>query len=142
MNNFVMVIDDSAIVRKIVETCLRREGFVVKSFPDGIEALRWLTQPGACVPALVFLDINMPKADGYRIAGHLKSKPAFAQTVIIMLTRRNGVIDRFKARISGAKHYMTKPFTIQDIVAVTYNYLGAPQHHGFYQMQAAGSFQR
>lgn len=139
MNNFVMVIDDSAIVRKIVETCLKREGYVVRSFPDGIEALRWLTQPGACVPALVFLDINMPKADGYRIAGHLKSKAAFAETVIVMLTRRNGVIDRFKARISGAKHYMTKPFTTQDVVAVTHTYLGTPYYQEVHSMQVAGS---
>jgi len=59
MNKLVMIIDDSATVRKIVETCLGREGFVVKSFPDGIEAMKWLASYEARIPDLVLLDIGL-----------------------------------------------------------------------------------
>ena len=121
-----MLIDDSATVRKIVETCLGREGFEVKSFPDGVEAMRWLTAPYSRVPNLVLLDIGLPKVDGYEVARRLKTKPQFTHTVIIMISRRNGVIDRLKGRLAGAKDYMTKPFKAQEMTTVVESYLGVP----------------
>ncbi|QBD80522.1 response regulator [Ktedonosporobacter rubrisoli] len=126
MSKFVMVIDDSNTVRKIIETCLGREGFDVCGFPDGVEAMRWLTSAEGRVPDLVLLDIGLPKMDGYEVARRLKTKPQFANTVIIMLSRRDGVIDRLKGRLAGAKDYLTKPFRTQDIIAVIHSYLGAP----------------
>ncbi|GHO93241.1 response regulator [Reticulibacter mediterranei] len=127
MSKLVMVIDDSATVRKIVETCLRREGFEVKSFPDGVEAMRWLTtDPSSRVPNLVLLDIGLPKMDGYEVARRLKTKPQFSNTVIIMLSRRDGVIDKLKGRLAGAKDYITKPFKAQEIVSIIQSYLGVP----------------
>ena len=123
MNKLIIVIDDSATVRKIIETCLGREGFEVKSFPDGVEAMRWLTQPEARIPDLVILDINLPKVDGYEVARHLKTKPQFANTVIVMLTRRDGMINRLKGRLAGAKEYVTKPFKTQEIVSIIQSYL-------------------
>ncbi|GER87954.1 response regulator [Dictyobacter vulcani] len=126
MSKLVMVIDDSATVRKIVETCLRREGFDVKSFPDGVEAMRWLTEPEARIPDLVILDIGLPKMDGYEVARRLKTKPQFNNTVIVMLSRRDGMIDKLKGRLAGAKDYLTKPFKTQDIIAVIESHLGAP----------------
>lgn len=126
MSKLVMVIDDSATVRKIVETCLRREGFDVKSFPDGVEAMRWLTEPEARIPDLVILDIGLPKMDGYEVARRLKTKPQFNSTVIVMLSRRDGMIDKLKGRLAGAKDYLTKPFKTQDLIAVIESHLGAP----------------
>jgi CheY-like chemotaxis protein len=122
---FVMVIDDSATVRKIMETCLRREGFSVRSFPDGIAAIQWLTQPGVCLPDLLFLDIGLPKIDGYDVARHLKAKPQLQAMVIILLSRRDGIIDRLKGRLVGAREYLTKPFKTQDILQVVETYLGS-----------------
>jgi len=121
---FILVIDDSPTVRKILETCLRRESFQVESFHDGIEAIRWLIGPQARIPDLVWLDIGLPKMDGYEVAQYLKSRPQFSKTVVVMLTRRDGVIDRLKGRLVGAKAYMTKPFKTQDIVSVTRSLLG------------------
>jgi twitching motility two-component system response regulator PilG len=129
MNKLVMVIDDSATVRKIVETCLGREGFAVKSFPDGIEAMKWLTSYEARIPDLVLLDIGLPKMDGYEVARRLKAKPQFSNTIIIMLTRRDGVFDRLKGRLAGAREYITKPFKTQDIISVIESHLGAPVSH-------------
>jgi DNA-binding response OmpR family regulator len=119
----IMIVDDSATVRKIVETCLEREGFAVLGFPDGIKALRWLTEPGASIPDLVLLDITMPKMDGYEVARRLKTKPQFHNTVIIMLSRRNGMIDKLKGRLVGAKDYLTKPFKTQELISVIEPYL-------------------
>jgi len=124
-----MVIDDSTTVRKIIETCLRRQGFQVMGFPDGIEAIRWLMEPASRVPDLVLLDIGLPKMDGYEVARRLKIKPQFSNTVIVMLSRRDGVIDRLKGRLAGAKDYITKPFKTQDIISITESYLGMPAPH-------------
>jgi twitching motility two-component system response regulator PilG len=123
MSKLVMVIDDSATVRKIIETCLGREGFEVKTFNDGVEAVRWLTEPRAPVPDLVLLDIELPKMDGYEVARRLKTKQRFHDTVIVMLSRRDGVIDRIKGRLVGARDYISKPFKTQDIIAITQAYL-------------------
>ena len=57
--------------------------------------------------------------DGYEVARCLKSRPKFSKTVIVMLTRRDGIVDRLKGRLAGARAYITKPFTTQDIVSVT-----------------------
>ncbi len=129
MSKLVMVIDDSATVRKIIETCLGREGLEVKGFADGVEAMRWLTQPEAKIPDLVVLDINLPKVDGYEVARRLKTKPQFANTVIIMLSRRDGMIDRLKGRLVGAKDYITKPFKTQDVISIIQSHLGLSATH-------------
>ncbi len=127
MRKFVMVIDDSPTVRKIIETCLRREDFDVRSFTDGVEAMRWLTSdPESRVPDLVLLDIGLPKMDGYEVARRFKTKPQFNHTVIVMLSRRDGVIDRLKGRLAGAKEYITKPFKTQEIVTIIQDQLGVP----------------
>jgi len=124
-----MVIDDSTTIRKIIETCLKRQGFQVLGFPDGVEAMRWLMEPTSRAPDLVFLDIGLPKMDGYEVARRLKIKPQFSNTVIVMLSRRDGVIDRLKGRLAGAKDYITKPFKTQDIISITESYLGMPAPH-------------
>ncbi|HLZ59384.1 MAG TPA: response regulator [Ktedonosporobacter sp.] len=126
MSKLVMVIDDSATVRKIIETCLGREGFEVKGFTDGVEAMKWLTEPYSRPPDLVILDIGLPKMDGYEVARRLKTKPQFASTVIVMLSRRDGMIDRIKGRLAGAKDYITKPFKTQDVISVIESHLGVP----------------
>lgn len=126
MSKLVMVIDDSPTVRKIVETCLKREGFAVVAFADGIEALQSLTHPQARIPDLVVLDIGLPKMDGYEIARRLKTKSQFSNTIIIMLSRRDGIIDRLKGRLAGAREYLIKPFKTQDLINVIESYLGVP----------------
>lgn len=125
MSKLVMVIDDSPTVRKIVEVSLRREGLEVVSFPDGIEALRAVTSHQMeRIPDLVVLDIDLPKMNGYEIARYLRSKPQWSRTVIVILSRHDGVIDRLKARLAGTQAYLTKPFTTQMIVDVVTSNLG------------------
>ena len=124
MNPLVMVIDDSPTVREILRVSLHRAGYEVICFPDGIEALRWLTHPQPHLPTLLILYVGLPKMSGYDIARSFKSKPALAPIVIVMLSRHTSVLDRLKGRLSGAQHYLTKPFTTQDIVTVVEAHLG------------------
>ena len=120
----IVVIDDSPTIRKIVETCLGREGFEVKSFPDGVEALMWLVSPAPRLPDLVLLDIGLPKMDGYEVARRLKANPQYHQILIILLSRRESVVDRLKGRLVGAKAFISKPITTQRLLALVEMYLG------------------
>ena len=120
----VVCVDDSPTVRKILETCLRREGFMVYTFPDGVEMLRWLTGLEGRIPHLVILDICLPKLDGYTVAQRLRAKRQFANVIIVMLSRRDSVIDRLKGRLAGAAVYLNKPFKTQDVVSVVKKQLG------------------
>ncbi len=115
MSKLVMIIDDSATVRKIVEVSLKREGIPYISYANGVEAIRALSEQEHLVPDLVFLDIALPRIDGYKIAQYLKSHHQFDNTVIVMLSGHNGILDRLKGRLSGARDYLTKPFRTQDI---------------------------
>lgn len=124
--NLVIVIDDSQTVRKIVQVCLSREGFEVRGFRDGVEALRWLNEPRSPIPHLMILDIGLPTLDGYQIARYLKSKPRFQHIVILMLTGRDGIVDRLKGRLVGAQTYLTKPFKTQTLISAVEGYIGSP----------------
>jgi DNA-binding response OmpR family regulator len=126
MSKLVMIIDDSLTVRKIMETSLKREGFASVSYPDGIEALRALSERRHAVPDLVLLDIGLPKMDGYEVARHLKTKQQFGNTPIVMISKRDGVIDRLKGRLAGAKDYITKPFKTQEVMTIVHSHLNTP----------------
>ena len=119
-----MVIDDSLVIRTILQTCLRRAGYEVKSFEDGVQALRWLNTAGARIPDLVFIDLGLPKLDGYEVIRLLKANPACAQTALVILSRRDGILDRLKGRLVGAHTYLTKPFKTAEVIAVTQAHLG------------------
>jgi DNA-binding response OmpR family regulator len=126
MSTGVLVIDDSATVRKILEVCLRRAGYEVISFSDGVEAIRWLATLEAFLPQLVFLDIEMPRMDGYAVAQYFKARPQYSHMVIVMLSARTGILDRLKGRLAGADEYVTKPFRTQTILTIVQAYLGDP----------------
>ncbi|HLI09013.1 MAG TPA: response regulator [Ktedonobacteraceae bacterium] len=124
MGKLVMIIDDSLTVRKIIETSLKREGFESVSYGDGIEAMKALTAPNVRIPDLVILDIGLPKMNGYEIARRLKTKQQYSNTVIVMLTGRDGMLDRLKGRLAGAKDYITKPFRTQEVMSIVQSHLG------------------
>jgi DNA-binding response OmpR family regulator len=126
MSKQVFVIDDSLTVRKIMEVCLHRAGYAVKSFPDGVELVRWLETAEASIPDLVFVDRCLPRVDGYDIIQKLKARPAFTYTVFVMISQCDGVLARLLARLAGAKDYLVKPLKTAEIVAVVQAYLGTP----------------
>jgi twitching motility two-component system response regulator PilG len=121
---YVLVIDDSPTIRKIIEVCLHRAGYPVTSFPGGVEAIRWLTSAEADIPGLVFVDLCLPKMNGYDVIRRLRTNPAFAQTIFVMISCCDGVLDRLKGRLAGAKDYLVKPLKTAELVAVTQAALG------------------
>jgi twitching motility two-component system response regulator PilG len=126
----IMVIDDSQTVRTLLRVGLTRVGFTVNSFQSGIDALRELRQGNVPPPDLLLLDIGLPLMDGYAVARWLKQTPPYQHIPVVMVTRRNGVVDRLKARLAGASGYLTKPFKIDVVIDVVAEQLtlGAVPH--------------
>lgn len=116
MSRLVLVIDDSLIVRAILDTCLRRAGYEVKCFADGLQVLGWLNTGEARIPDLIFVDLGLPRLDGYEVIRLLKARPALADTVLVILSARDGILDRIKGRLVGARAYLTKPFKTHEIL--------------------------
>ncbi len=125
MSQFVMVVDDSTTVRRILEVCLHRAGYEVKCFPDGVEAIRWLMAPQARIPDLVSVDLGLPKIDGFELIRQLKTDPVFERTAFVIVSRRDSVIDKLKGRLVGADAYLTKPLKVGEMIAVVQAHLGA-----------------
>lgn len=113
----VMIIDDSLVVRKIVETAMRRAGVSCTSYKDGIEAIQALKQQDG-LPDLIFLDIGLPRLDGYDVLRLLKTSPRFDRTPIFILSGHDGVLDRVKSRLAGARGHINKPFRVQELLSV------------------------
>ena len=124
--NSVVVIDDSTVVRKIVETSLRRVGVACISYQDGMEALHAFKEGQSPIPDLIFLDIGLPKLSGYDILRLLRTSSQFDHTVIVMLSARDGMLDRLKSRLAGAREYLIKPFKTQDLLSIVRSCLDQP----------------
>lgn len=116
----VMVIDDSQTIRRTAETLLAREGYAVITASDGYEALGKIVDHQ---PALIFIDIMMPRLDGYQVCSLIKGNPKFAGTPVVMLSSKDGVFDRARGRIVGSDKYLTKPFTKDEILTAVKTYL-------------------
>jgi twitching motility two-component system response regulator PilG len=104
----VMVIDDSLTIRRSAEIFLVQAGCKVILADDGFDALAKITDHQ---PDLIFVDILMPRLDGYQTCALIKKSARFAQTPVIMLSSRDGVFDRARGRMAGSDEYLTKPFT-------------------------------
>lgn len=109
----VMVIDDSRTIRKSAETMLGREGCEVLTADDGFEALSLIHKHR---PDLIFVDIMMPRLDGYQTCAIIKNNEKFRATPVIMLTSKDGLFDKARGRIVGSDHYLTKPFTRDELL--------------------------
>jgi twitching motility two-component system response regulator PilG len=105
---------------QILESIMQGEGYRTLSFADGFAALRWLASPQSVVPALILLDLTMPRMDGLTMLRHLKSKPALAAVPVIVLTICDGTMDRLKARLAGVCEYIVKPFTTEQIASAVH----------------------
>jgi twitching motility two-component system response regulator PilG len=109
----VMVIDDSQTIRKTAETLLAKEGYTVVTAADGFEALAKIPD---VEPDVVFIDIMMPRLDGYQACALIKANPKYAKIPVIMLSSKDGVFDRARGKIVGSDEYLTKPFTRDELI--------------------------
>src|SRR6186997_2641607 len=109
----VMVIDDSKTIRRTAETLLKKEGCNVVTATDGFEALSKIADQQ---PQVIFVDIMMPRLDGYQTCALIKNNQMFKAIPVIMLSSKDGIFDKAKGRIVGAEQYLTKPFTREELL--------------------------
>lgn len=109
----VMVIDDSKTIRRTAETLLKKEGCEVVTATDGFEALAKIADEK---PDIIFVDIMMPRLDGYQTCALIKNNQVFKRTPVIMLSSKDGLFDRARGRIVGSDQYLTKPFTKDELM--------------------------
>ncbi|MDX2428685.1 MAG: response regulator [Xanthomonadales bacterium] len=115
----ILVVDDSATIRRSAETMLSNDGCEVITAENGFEALSKITRHH---PDLIFVDIMMPRLDGYQTCAIIKNNADFRDTPVIMLTSKDGLFDRARGRVVGSDQYLTKPFTREEL-------LGAVKQH-------------
>ena len=115
----VLVIDDSKTIRRSAENLLSKEGYDVVTATDGFDALAKIADTR---PEIIFVDIMMPRLDGYQTCALIKNNSAFKATPVIMLSSKDGLFDKAKGRIVGSDEYLTKPFSKDEL-------LGAIRQH-------------
>ncbi|HEY4291719.1 MAG TPA: twitching motility response regulator PilG [Luteibacter sp.] len=118
----VMVIDDSKTIRRTAETLLKKEGCDVLTAVDGFEALAKISDQK---PSIIFVDIMMPRLDGYQTCALIKNNAQFRGTPVIMLSSKDGLFDKARGRIVGAEQYLTKPFTRDELLGAIHRYAKA-----------------
>lgn len=115
----VMVIDDSKTIRRTAEMLLKKEGCDVVTAVDGFEALSKISDHQ---PQIIFVDIMMPRLDGYQTCALIKNNQTYRSTPVVMLSSKDGLFDKARGRIVGSEEYLTKPFTREEL-------LGAIRRH-------------
>jgi twitching motility two-component system response regulator PilG len=109
----VMVIDDSNTIRRSAELFLKAAGCEVILAEDGFDALGKIAEQH---PDVIFVDIMMPRLDGYQTCALIKRNERFNSTPVIMLSSKDGLFDRARGRMAGSDQYLTKPFTQESLV--------------------------
>ncbi len=121
LNVKVMVIDDSKTIRRSAETLLKKVGCEVVTAIDGFEALAKITEHK---PDIIFVDIMMPRLDGYQTCALIKNNQNFKATPVIMLSSKDSIFDRARGRIVGSEKYLTKPFSKEDLINAITTHVG------------------
>jgi twitching motility two-component system response regulator PilG len=109
----VMVIDDSNTIRRSAEIFLKASGCQVILAEDGFDALAKISNEH---PDLIFVDIMMPRLDGYQTCSLIKRNARYKTTPVIMLSSKDGLFDRARGRMVGSDQYLTKPFTQETLL--------------------------
>ncbi len=122
----VMVIDDSKTIRRTATMILEKVGCDVTTATDGFDALDKIANSH---PDIIFVDIMMPRLDGYQMCSLIKNNSNLKDTPIIMLSSKDGLFDRAKGRIVGSEQYLTKPFTKSELLEAIEAQLGTADTH-------------
>ena len=116
----MLVVDDSPTVRKIVQMTLQREHIKVITASDGLSALSAVADE---MPALILLDIQLPRMDGYHICQIIRKSLQFREIPIIMLSGKDGLFDKMRGKLAGSTEYLTKPFDSVELVQTVKKHL-------------------
>jgi len=118
----ILVVDDSATIRRSAETMLANDGCEIITAENGFEALSKITRHH---PDLIFVDIMMPRLDGYQTCAIIKNNAEFRDTPVVMLTSKDGLFDMARGRVVGSDQYLTKPFTREELVGAVKQHTAA-----------------
>jgi twitching motility two-component system response regulator PilG len=110
----ILIVDDSATIRRSAESMLAAEGYDVVTAENGFEALSKVARHN---PDLIFVDIMMPRLDGYQTCAIIKNNTQYRSTPVVMLTSKDGLFDQARGRVVGSDLYLTKPFTKEELLA-------------------------
>jgi twitching motility two-component system response regulator PilG len=116
----ILVIDDSKTIRRTAETLLAKEGCEVFTAVDGFDALSKIADHR---PDIIFVDIMMPRLDGYQTCSLIKHNRIFKDTPVIMLSSKDGLFDRARGRLVGSEQYLTKPFTKDELLGAIHSHV-------------------
>lgn len=116
----VMVIDDSNTIRRSAEIFLKQAGCEIILAEDGFDALAKITDRQ---PDVIFVDVMMPRLDGYQTCALIKKNSRFKTTPVIMLSSKDGLFDKARGRIVGSNEYLTKPFTKDTLLTAVQRYV-------------------
>ena len=116
----ILVIDDSKTIRRTAETLLAKEGCEVFTAVDGFDALSKIADHR---PDIIFVDIMMPRLDGYQTCSLIKHNRVFKDTPVIMLSSKDGLFDRARGRLVGSEQYLTKPFTKDELLGAIHSHV-------------------
>ena len=116
----ILVVDDSATVRKLIAGKLEKSGHEVICAVDGVDALEKIEE---VVPDLILLDINMPRMDGYQVCKLIRNNHATANVPVVMISGKDGFFDKVRGRMSGTTGYITKPFGPETLMKALETYI-------------------
>jgi len=119
-NRKILVVDDSATVRKLISSKLEKSGHEVFCAIDGIDALEKIKET---VPDLILLDINMPRMDGYQVCKLIRSNDETKDVPIVMISGKDGFFDKVRGRMAGTTGYITKPFGPETLMRMLETYI-------------------
>ena len=120
----VLVVDDSLTVRRVTQRMLVREGYRVTLAKDGLDALERLAEE---VPQVILSDIEMPRMDGFDLVRNIRSDPRWRELPVIMITSRIAQKHRDHATELGVDHYLGKPYSEEDLLALIARYIAPVQ---------------
>ena len=109
----VLVVDDSSTIRRSAEIFLSSSGCEIILAVDGFDALAKVVDNQ---PDIIFVDVVMPRLDGYQACQLIKKNVRFQATPVIMLSSKNGLFDKARGRMVGSSEYLTKPFTKEELL--------------------------
>jgi len=115
----VMIIDDSNTIRRSAEIFLGQSGCEIILATDGFDAMAKIID---YQPDIIFVDIVMPRLDGYQTCMLIKKNTEYRSVPVIMLSSKKGLFDRARGRIAGSDDYLTKPFTKENLISIAQKY--------------------
>ena len=124
MGKKILIVDDSLVEIKILQSFLAETDYLITVARNGEEGE---ATAKTVVPDLIFLDVVMPKKNGFQVCRDLRKEPRFQQTPIIMLTSKSQDTDKFWGMQQGATDYITKPYEKQQILESLRQYLSREQ---------------